>query len=149
MEMLDVFKAVLLVTVLYSFSITAVEIALTNAGIPLTTVEVFQNAGNFTNVQAEASVIQESITQQTSLSVTDLGALVFYSGNILLDLILNFAFAIPQMIALFLTGLSMIMNIDGSLINQVQLISSVGIMIFYFVGLIQLITNIRSRGSVI
>jgi len=88
--------------------------------------------------------LESSIQSQTNIPVVDVGALVFYSGNILLDLLANFALAIPTMIGLLVNGIVSILNIDVFFVGQVQLFAVVAIMAVYFIGLIQLITGIRS-----
>jgi hypothetical protein len=91
-----------------------------------------------------AEEVQGSVESQTNIPVIDIGALVFYSGNILIDLILNFAFALPEMVGLILTGLFMLINVDTGISNILQLFANVVIMVMYFIGIIELLTNVRS-----
>lgn len=141
-DALDNLKVVLLMMLFYSFAITCLTYSLpAPAQVYVNTFADLDQTANLDNI---SSSVQDSLDRQTSLPLVDLGALVFYSGNIIIDLLLNFAFAVPQVLGLILTGFLLIFNIDTQLSNLLQVFASVTIMILYFVGLIQLLTNIRS-----
>lgn len=95
--------------------------------------------------------VQNTLTKETQFSVVDLGALALFSGNILLDLLVNFAFALPQMITLLINGFMMLIgnNLDSQIVLYVEIFASSVVMIMYFIGLLTLLTNIRSRGTVV
>jgi len=101
------------------------------------------------NIKVTASKIQSSVSQQTSLPLLDLGALAFYSSNIILDLILNFAFAIPQMFTLIINALALLFNIDSVIMSYLTIFVFVAFAALYFIGLIKLISSMRTGQTVI
>ena len=90
------------------------------------------------------SELESSLTQQTNMPVVDLAALAFYSGNIILDLILNFVFAIPQCATVIFEGLMLMFNISSSTMIQMQSFVFVIFFTLYFIGVIKLLTNVRT-----
>lgn len=139
---MELFKVTLLMMLFYSVSMNILVYSMPSDTLDYVTG--FSDLLGSTDLESVSTTVQESVEQQTNLPVVELGALVFYSGNILIDLILNFAFAIPQMISLIITGLLMIFSIDAYIINYVQLFATVTVTVFYFIGVIQLLTGIRS-----
>jgi len=91
--------------------------------------------------------IESSLTKQTNIPVIDMGALVFYSGNLVIDLLLNFIFAIPEMITLLMNCVLIIFSIDPFIIQQLQIFTSVLFSMIYFIGIIQLILGMRSGSA--
>lgn len=136
------FKVTLLMMLFYSFAINILIYSMPDEALPY--VKGFSDLAGEISLEGVSEDVQDSVQEQTNIPVLELGALVFYSGNILIDLILNFAFAIPEMAALVLTGVLMLLNIDTQIANIMQLFFSVTIMVMYFIGIIQLLTGIRS-----
>ena len=95
------------------------------------------------------SQVQKSITRQTNIPILDAGALVFYSGNILLDLFMNFAFAIPEMIALIFRAIMDLFAIDTYINHLMQLFTTTIVLLYYFIAAIDLIIGIRTGRTVI
>jgi len=92
----------------------------------------------------------ETTTQSTTnIPLVEVGALVFYSGNIILDLLLNFFFAIPIMLGLLTEGICLLFNLDGAFVNIIQVFVSVVVGTMYMVGLLQFITSMRSGQNII
>lgn len=143
------FKATLGVMMFYSLFISLMTWGLsTYMPGSIDYVTSFQDLGQTIDLNTTAQTIQSSLEQQTSIPVIELGALVFYSGNIFIDLLLNFAFAIPQMISLFLMGLSMLIPFPPFVIAAVQGFSSVLIGVIYLVTIIEQIIGIRSGRAI-
>ena len=142
MKIIDLFKLMMIVQLFYAFAITGISYALPDNSKNYVTS--FSDITETLNLEGMSSDIQDSVETQTNIPVIELGALVFYSGNILIDLLLNFAFAIPQMIGMLINGILFLINVDSFIFALVQLFASVVIMVIYFLGLIQLITGIRS-----
>lgn len=141
-QVMDLFKVTLIILALYSTCITILTYSL--PADMTDRISSFNNLDSSFSTENIAEEIQGSIQSQTSIPVVDLGALVFYSGNILIDLLLNFAFAIPQIIGLLLYGLFSLIGIDTNIQNTIQIFASVIILVVYFVALIQLLTGVRS-----
>lgn len=142
MDTMDSFKIVILIMLFYSFSITALSYAIPDDSKKY--VDSFSDLANTIDLEEVSSEVQDSITQQTNIPVIELGALVFYSGNILIDLLLNFAFAIPQMIGLIINGVMLLFSIDSYIFALAELFAGVVITVYYFIGIMQLLTGIRS-----
>lgn len=141
-DVMGYFKGVLIVMLFYSFIITTMAYAVPDGAKNYVTG--FSEVANDINLQNTSTQVQNSLTQQTNIPVIELGALVFYSGNIIVDLLLNFAFAIPQMISLLINGILMLLNVNSYFVNTIQLFTSATMMIFYIISIIQLLTNIRT-----
>ena len=65
-----------------------------------------------------------------------------------LDLLLNFAFAIPEMIGMLINGIQRLLNIDGYLFAAVELFFSVLMVALYFIGIVQLLGGMRSGRTI-
>lgn len=141
-EVLDLLKITLLMMLFYSASITIlVYVMPDNAKHYITS---FSDIASTYDLEATNAKLQSNLQSQTRLPLIDIGALIFYSGNLLVDLILNFIFALPQMIVLLLTGIARIFNFPTDIFNIVQIFLSVYMTAFYIVSLLQMLTNARS-----
>lgn len=133
-------KVVVIVSLFYAFSITLIVHYLPSDTLGY--AQSFESSGNtFTDISAKT---EESLTRQTNIPIIDVGALVFYSGNIVLDLLLNFLTAIPQMIMFLLIGFAYLVNIDSFITFYVQVLIEVALTVLYFIGIIQMLLTIRS-----
>lgn len=141
------FKAIILVMLFYSFATTVIAYSLPNDSLVHT--DIFTNfQGGTVDMNSISSEVQDSLEQQTNIPVIEMGALVFYSGNILLDLLVNFAFAIPGMLTVLLNGIMQLFGLDTQLVYFLQTFISAVMMALYFFGLLQLITGLRSGRSI-
>jgi hypothetical protein len=147
MSMLDYLKAVLLTQLFYALAVTLLLYSLPADMQPQ--IISFSDLSQQITMNNMTSDIQNTLTRETQFSVVDLGALALFSGNILLDLFTNFVFALPQMITLLITGITRLIGIDAYITVQVQIFATAVVMIMYFIGLLTLLTNIRSRGTVV
>ena len=139
---MDGFKVTLVIMLFYSFSISVIAYSIP-AGAKNYVTAFSENTQDFT-LETIGEEVQGGLTQQTNIPIIEAGALVFYSGNFLIDLILNFLYAIPQMLGYFVYAITMLFNIDYYIVGAVQLFASVLITVMYMVGIIQLLTSIRS-----
>jgi hypothetical protein len=90
------------------------------------------------------------IQSQKNIPLIEMGALLFYSGNFIIDLCFNFIFAIPQMIGLILSGVAILFNIDPDIMYLIQAYL-MGIMgLLYIISIIQMLIGVRTQsGSVL
>jgi len=139
---MDWFKIMLLVQLFYSFGITTMSYATPDAG--KTYVTGFSGTTSLDNLITTTQDVQTNLERQTNIPLIEIGALVFYSGNILIDLLLNFLTATPQMLAMIVSGLQLIFSLDGQLFVIVELFAVGTVTLFYLLGIIQLLTGIRS-----
>lgn len=142
-DVTNLFKIVIIIMLFYSFATTLIAYALPANAVQYT--DAFTNfKGGGVTMEGFSQDIQDSLEQQTNIPVIELGALVFYSGNILLDLLVNFAFAVPGMLAVLLNGITYLVGIDATIVYHLQTFISAIMLALYFFGLIQLITGLRS-----
>jgi hypothetical protein len=111
MEAMDLFKAIIVVQLFFGFGMTLLAYAMPVDSLDYVTA--FTDVSSSINLNDTASMVQENLQRQTNIPVVEIGALVFYSGNILIDLLLNFLFAIPEMIGLLIHGVMFLINVDG------------------------------------
>lgn len=147
-SMWDVFKVILVVQLFYAFAITTYTYALPDD--TLNHVTSFSDLADNIDLESVSNDVQDSVEDQINIPVVELGALVFYSGNIILDLLLNFFFALPQMVTLFINGfLQLFTNVDSFIMNTLEIFLGVLVTVLYFLGALQLLLNIRGRGSLV
>lgn len=93
---------------------------------------------------------QDAISNQTNIPALDMGALIFYSGNIILDLMMNFFFAVPEMITLLIhILLEVIMPLNAQLVQWIQIFAGTFVTVIYIIGLLTFISNMRSGSGVV
>lgn len=141
-NIMGLFKVMILIQLFYSVCITLLAYGIPSDAINYVTS--FSDITERVDLESVTSNVQTSLESQTNIGVIELGALVFYSGNILIDLLLNFAFALPQMFGLIVHGISTLFNFDSFIYVYIQLFASSAILVLYFISLIQLLTGIRS-----
>jgi len=139
---MSLFKIMIVVNLFFAVAITLVAYAIPASARNY--VEPFSEMSDKISLNDTTTKVQSSIQRQTNIPVIELGALVFYSGNIIIDLLLNFAFALPEMVGLVISGLGLLINLDTFIVASVQLFISALMIVLYFIGLIQLLTGIRS-----
>lgn len=140
MSAINFFKAVMMVQLFFAICITMYSYALPDDA---KSYPSFYEPD--VNIEDISGTIQSSLETQTNIPAIDLGALVFYSGNILIDLLLNFVFAIPQMLTFIINAFMLFfIGADSFILFQLQLFFSAGMVIFYVISLIQLLTNVRT-----
>ena len=132
----------IIVSLFYSFAITVLTYAMPASALVYT--DVFSNADTTLNLNATAQQFQDSLANQRNIPVIELGALVFYSGNILLDLLLNFVFAVPQMLNLLIQTFGLLFGFDPVLGAYLQIFTTVLLTVLYIFGLITMLMGIRS-----
>jgi hypothetical protein len=142
-DTMNVFKTIILVQLFFSFAITGIAYALPEDAKHY--VSSASDLANEIDLEGTGKQIESSLEQQTNIPVIELGALVFYSGNIIIDLILNFIFAIPQMFGLLINLLLMVFGaVDYYLTALVQIFISVTYYSIYLINAMQTMTNVRS-----
>jgi hypothetical protein len=142
MGIMNTFMAIVIMQLFFSVAINIVTY--TTPESALNYVTAFSGDTGSLDLESTSNTVQNSLDQQTNLPLVDVGALVFYSGNIILDLMLNFALAIPQMVTLLINGILMIFAVDTYLLNYLQLFFSVVIAVWYFISIISFLAGIRS-----
>ena len=92
-----------------------------------------------------SSTVQGAVNSQSTIPFLDIGTLIFYSTSILLNLVLNFITAIPQMILLLLVTLFQFLPFSQSIQITVKEIFLVMVTVIYYLLLIFFITAQRTQ----
>ena len=71
------------------------------------------------DMQGVYNQVKSAEENQYRIPVLDLGALIFYSGNFIADLVINFVFAVPGMINLLVGNFLHFVSLDVSLVAGV------------------------------
>lgn len=143
---LDYFKTMMTAQVFWSLVFTM--LLYTVPGADQGQLALITMTNGTTNLATISSSFESAVTNQTNIPIVELGALLFYSGNIIIDLLLNFAFAIPQMFSILLNLFFLIVPIAGNIQTTVTLFFSALIAIAYAIGILQFVTNLRSGGNI-
>lgn len=100
---------------------------------------------DYTKISGE---VEKNISTQKRVGITDIGGLVLYSGNLVLDLFLNFFASIPSMATLLFKILFLIMPIDNQLATQFLLGVYAFVATAWVLSLIFFITQIRTQTAI-
>jgi len=137
----------MLIQLFYAFAMTLLTHSL--PAEQLQYVSSFSAPAESIDLNTVAGQIESSVQQQMNIPLLDLGALVFYSGNIIVDLFINFFTAVPQMATLLVSAFLMFFNVEAGLAAQLKLFVWVVIAVIYFLNLLIFIMNIRSSGAAV
>lgn len=144
---LDSFKVMMTAQVFWSLVFTL--LVYTMPGADQGQLALITMTNGTTNLATISTQFESAVTNQTNIPIVELGALLFYSGNIIIDLLLNFAFAIPQMFSMLLNIFFLILPMPQNIQLTVSLFFVALIAIAYAIGILQFVTNMRSGGNVI
>jgi len=143
MGVLDYFARGIEVQIFYSLAITLLLYSM-----PLTDVNYvaqFEASEANNNLETISNDFQDSFNTQAGFGIVDVGALALFSGNIVIDLILNFFTAIPSMITLLLRAIFMFVSIEATLQTTIEAFVFVLIAVIYVISLLNFLINVRSR----
>lgn len=144
------FKVILVIQLFYGFGITLLMHAWAqNAGFNAGDVEAFETVSQNLDIQDTTNQIQQNFNTQFQLNGTDLAGLIYYSGNLLLDLLVNTAFAAPQMFTIILTGLFSVMTVDAFIQGWITAFFFTIVSILYFLSLLQFLLTSRTGRTVV
>lgn len=146
--MLDFLKIVIIVSLFWAFAVTSITAILPSQY--LTPVSIYINSSNADTLNTIGTDLESSLTNQLNIPLIDAAALVFYSGNMIVDLFLNFLTAVPQMFTLILEGFFLLVpNIAPSLQQTLKLFVFTIISCLYFLGIISFLGSSRSQSGLI
>jgi hypothetical protein len=138
---MNLLKGILVVMLFYSVSVTILSYSLPTASLDY--LEPFKTK-TATSLSDTVNEVESSIDRQLNIPIIEIGALVFYSGNIVIDLFLNFIFAVPEMLSVLTNGLVLIVNVPDYLMDTIQTFAFSVFSIFYILSVIQLLLGVRS-----
>jgi hypothetical protein len=110
-------------------------------------IDLRDDSGAYTDIRDVGGEFQSNIQQQKSFGVVEIGALALYSGNILIDLILNFFGAIPSMATIIMKGILIFMNLSDPIENALMTFTYAIVGIIYLISIITLLVNVRSGAA--
>lgn len=142
----DFFRFVIIIQLFFAFAVTGVVYALPSDTKDY--VSLFQPEHDI-SLSGVGSNIQNKMEKQMHVPIVDMGSLVFHSGNILVDMILNTLFAIPEMATILISGVTMLIPIDSFLATRVKLFFFALIAAMYIISILSMIMNIRSQRGVV
>lgn len=138
---LGVLGVVLVVQAFFSFGVTSFA-----HYMPGDTVQYasFVNSSN-TNIDITTvgGDLQSNLQRQSNIPVIDVGSLIFFSGNILLDLLLNFVFAVPEMINFLVAGIMNLISVDVWITHLVQVVGGGMVFMLYLLMIMRFLLNLR------
>ena len=137
----QVFTALLMVQLFYAFAVTLV-VPVLPAALENQVIQFTDEAGTI-NYTTLATEVEGTVENQVNIPLLDFGALVFYSSSFLLNLMINFITAIPQMLTIFINAIFIFIPVTQSVQIQIKTIFTVVVSLFYFLGLLAFITGFR------
>lgn len=143
----SIFMVILLIQLFYATGVTVLAYSLPS--VSSNYLDSANTIASGVDIEDVATDLEGSFNNQLNIPVIELGALVFYSGNILVDLLLNFLTALPQLITQILSVIFTITGVDSQVQNYIQLFLTGMVTIYYFMSLLVLLTNIRGRGTIV
>jgi hypothetical protein len=138
---MSLLKGILVVMLFYSFAVTIISNSLPVESLDYIKPFQTKTTASLSNTVSE---VESSIDRQLNIPIIEIGALVFYSGNIVIDLFLNFIFAIPEMLTILTHGLILIVNVPAYLVDTIQTFAFSVFSIFYILSVISLLLGVRS-----
>lgn len=140
------FKFVIVLQLFFAFAVTGVSYAMPAEAKQYLTLFEPEHEISLGSV---GSNIQNKMEKQMHVPIIDMGSLVFHSGNILVDMILNTLFAIPEMTTILVSGIVMLIPIDNYLAARVKLFLFAFIAAMYIISILSMIMNIRSQRGIV
>jgi len=145
MGFFNYFITIIIVSAFYSLFITTAVYSLDDTPVNIGIIISFEDSEVNLDYGTTSQEFQSAINTQKSFGGADLAALALFSGNIILDLAANFIFAFPNMISLLLTGIFMIVPVNGFLQNEVILWVKAIISIISAIFLLQFLLGARTQ----
>lgn len=141
----QIFVWLLIVQMFYAFSVSVFVPMIPD--IQQQQIIQYTDERGVVNFATLGSSMQGAVNSQSTIPFLDLGALVFYSSSILINLVLNFITAIPQMVSWLLVGLFTFLPFDSTIQNSVKMIFLAMVTIIYYLLLILYIMGVRTQSQ--
>lgn len=141
------FVAIIVIQLFYSFGVTILSHTLSD--FPVNNEALTPYTDEQIDITDISGRIESTTQNQLNIPLIDLGALVFYSGNIIVDLMLNFFLAVPSLFTLVVSGFSLFFNVDAFLMTQIKIFLFAVVTIIYFLNMVAFVLNIRSGRTVV
>lgn len=143
MNALQLFTTLLLVQLFWSLGVSLIVPNMPNA--TANQVVMFTNSNNVIELSTLQSSVSQGITDQQNIPLLEVGALVFYSSATILNIMINFFTAIPQMVTLLMTVLFLFIPLGVSLQITLQAWVFGIVTVLYFVALFTFLMGTRTN----
>lgn len=148
MSAAKMFSTGIIAMLFYSISITMLTHSLPPTELNFIVSFDFGEKAITTNYSELTKNIEENMSKQKKVGVADVGSLVLYSGNLVLDLFLNFMNAIPSMATLLFKIIFLFVPIESNLAAQFNLGVYAIISSIWIITLIFFITQVRTQTGI-
>jgi len=136
-KMMDALKAIFVMSLFYSLATTLLVHSL-----PETTIA--SHYIKFTDIQTQAEQFRQTVELERNIPIVNLGVMVFYSGNLFVDLLVNFVTAIPSMFSLILELLLLVFSPSTEVQSTIQLFFYLTTTTLYLISVLSSILSIRT-----
>lgn len=141
----EYFKFIVILQLLFAFSITSIVYVLPDEAKQQ--IVLFEPVHS-PDIDEYAVDVEDTIGKEMNVPLVDMGTLLFFSGNVVVDLMLNTILAIPEMVVILVSGLLYLFPIDVYLAVQLKVFIFAAIAIIYVIMLIAFVADMRSRGGI-
>jgi len=111
-------------------------------------VVFFEDDAGLIEYSTLAASLEGGIGDQTNIPVLDFGALIFYSSNLILSLMINFITAVPQMLMILIGAFVNVFPLNYTIVYYMKTFFTLILTILYYLSLFLFITNIRGGNAV-
>ena len=144
--MIEFVKTMLTVQLFWALGVTLIAAVL--PATFLTPVAIYISSSSSNTLDTLGGQLESNVQNQLNLPLIDAASLVFYTGNLIVDLLLNFVTAVPEMFTLLLSGLFILVPIDAIMQTYIKLFLFTLVAMIYFFGLLTFLSNMRSGRGV-
>ena len=137
--MIDTLKGIFVMSLFYAVVSTMIVHAL-----PEQTIASHYLIFPVENVTAASEQMEQTVTLERGIPIVNLGVMVFYSGNIFIDLLVNFVTAIPSMLGLLLTLFLQVFHPEEQISTLIQTFYWTGTSTLYILSLLSALLSIRT-----
>jgi hypothetical protein len=127
----------------YSFAVSVFVPMIPNA--QQYQVVTYTDARGVVNFSTLGTTMESAVSSQSTVPFLELGALIFFSSNILINLVLNFITAIPQMLTWLIAGLFEFLPFNQTIQISVKTIFIAMGTILYYLLFILYILGVRTQ----
>lgn len=146
MDTFKFFIYLIVIQLFYGFAITLLGYAFLGFSVNTDVSGHFMSGAP--SLQNISQQIEATTQNQMKLpSIVDMGALLFYSGNIIIDLMVNMFTALPSMFTILVSALLIPFAFDPVIATNLKIFFFAIVSVIYFINLLAFLINIRAGGA--
>lgn len=142
-QFIQLFIYLLIVQMFYAFSISIFVPMIPD--VQQQQIIMYTNEAGVISFSTISNEITGAVGSQSTIPFADIGSLIFYSTSLILNLVVNFFTAIPQMISWLLIGLFTFVPVDQTIQISVKMIFTAMVTIIYYLLLVLFIMGARTQ----